>query len=93
MNKTTYNPKVFEQENIENAKKIILTKEDNLETDERWEKETPFLVEEIINKLKEYQGNYVKVTYVERYATFSWLGDTKYFITEVTKEKSPHVRN
>ncbi|WBU89568.1 6-phosphogluconate dehydrogenase [Cellulophaga omnivescoria] len=48
---------------------------------------------DIIEKLKDYQGNYVKVTYVERYATFAWLGDTKYFITEVTKEQSPHVRN
>lgn len=52
MNKTTYNPKIFEQENIENAKKIILTKEDSLDTQERWEKETPFLVEQIIEKLK-----------------------------------------
>lgn len=52
MNKTIYNPKIFEQENIENAKKIILTKEDNLETKERWETETPFLVDEIIKKLQ-----------------------------------------
>ncbi len=47
---------------------------------------------DVINKLKEYQGNYVKVTYVERFATFFWLGDTKYFITEVNKEESPHFR-
>ena len=48
---------------------------------------------EVIDKLQEYQGRYVKLTYVERYATFFWLGDTKYFITKVTKEKSPHVNN
>ncbi|MEO9479709.1 MAG: 6-phosphogluconate dehydrogenase [Maribacter dokdonensis] len=48
---------------------------------------------EVIDKLKEYQGQYVKVSYVERYATFFWLGDTKYFITEVHAEKSPHFRN
>ncbi|MBM1107584.1 6-phosphogluconate dehydrogenase [Aurantibacter crassamenti] len=45
---------------------------------------------EVIQKLKDYQGKYVKVTYVERYATFFWLGDSNYFITEVVEEKSPH---
>jgi len=48
---------------------------------------------EVIEKLQEYQGQYVKVNYVERYSTFFWLGDTKYFITEVHPEKSPHFRN
>ncbi|MEP2060037.1 6-phosphogluconate dehydrogenase [Maribacter litoralis] len=48
---------------------------------------------EVIEKLQEYQGQYVKVNYVERYTTFFWLGDTKYFITEVHPEKSPHFRN
>jgi hypothetical protein len=37
------------------------------------------------------QGQYVKVTYIERYKTFPWWGDTKYFVTEVQKEKSPHL--
>lgn len=45
---------------------------------------------EVIDKLKEYQGRYVKLTYVERYDTFFFWGDTKYFISEVTEEKSPH---
>jgi hypothetical protein len=48
---------------------------------------------DVIEKLKEYQGEYVKVNYIERYATYFWLGDTKYFITEVKVEKSPHFRN
>ncbi|MDO1511336.1 6-phosphogluconate dehydrogenase [Maribacter confluentis] len=48
---------------------------------------------EVIEKLKEYQGQYVKVNYTERYATFFWLGDTKYFITDVEREQSPHFRN
>lgn len=48
---------------------------------------------DIIEKMKEYQGQYIKVTYKERYATFFWLGDTKYFITEVSLEKSPLFRN
>lgn len=46
----------------------------------------------VIEKLKKYQGQYVKVNYTERYATFFWLGDTKYFITEVEPEQSPHFR-
>lgn len=46
--------------------------------------------QQVIERLKEYQGQYVKVTYVERYATFFFWGDTKYFITEVTQEQSPH---
>lgn len=47
---------------------------------------------EVIEKLKEYQGDYVKVTYKERYATFFWLGDTKHFIIAVEREESPHFR-
>ncbi len=49
--------------------------------------------EDVINKMQEYQGQYVKVNYVERYSTFFWLGDTKYFVTKVTPERSPHFRN
>ncbi len=45
---------------------------------------------EVIEKLKELQGKYVKVTYKERYATFFWLGDTKHFIIDVVQEESPH---
>ncbi len=43
----------------------------------------------VISDLKNLQGGYVKVTYVERYKTFPWWGDTKYFITAVEKEDSP----
>ena len=49
--------------------------------------------DEIIKKLEALQGRYVKVGYKERYAKITWLGDTKYFITEVTEEESPHFRN
>ncbi|CAN5279377.1 6-phosphogluconate dehydrogenase [soil metagenome] len=49
--------------------------------------------EEVINKLRENQGNYVKLTYVERYATFLIWGDTKYFIEEVEEARSPHFRD
>jgi len=46
--------------------------------------------ERVIEQLKEYQGKYVKVTYIERFGTFFFWGDTKYFITNVEKEQSPH---
>ena len=46
--------------------------------------------EEVIQKLQEYQGQYVKLSYVERFSTFFFWGDTKYFINGVDKEQSPH---
>ncbi|MGB3343854.1 MAG: 6-phosphogluconate dehydrogenase [Aequorivita sp.] len=45
---------------------------------------------EVIEKLKEYQGSYVKVSYVERYGTFAIWGETKYFVTGVEQDNSPH---
>lgn len=48
---------------------------------------------EVIEKLKDLQGQYVKVNYIERYRTFYWWGDTRYFITNVIPEKSPHFSN
>lgn len=44
----------------------------------------------VIDKLKEYQGQYVKLTYEERFDTFFFWGDTQYFISEVSPESSPH---
>ncbi len=49
--------------------------------------------EEVIENLQKYQGRYIKLSYKERYKTFFWLGDTKYFITKVEEEKSPHLRS
>lgn len=46
--------------------------------------------EEAIEALNKYQGQYVKVDYIERFGTFSFWGDTKYFITNVVPEQSPH---
>lgn len=48
---------------------------------------------DIIEKLKEYQGRYIKMTYMERYATFFWLGDTKHFVTDVQVEEFPLFGN
>ncbi|GHC52796.1 6-phosphogluconate dehydrogenase [Ulvibacter litoralis] len=45
---------------------------------------------EIIEKMNEYQGQYVKLTYVERFSTFFFWGDSKYFVTGIEQENSPH---
>lgn len=38
---------------------------------------------EVLEKLKQFQGKKVKLTYIERFGTFFWLGDTKYYVKEV----------
>lgn len=38
---------------------------------------------EVIDDLKNLQGKQVKLDYKERYATFPWMGDTKYYIVNV----------
>ncbi|MDV7186558.1 6-phosphogluconate dehydrogenase [Lutibacter sp. TH_r2] len=38
---------------------------------------------EVIQQLKDLQGKDVKLTYKERFGTFPWLGDTKYFVIGV----------
>jgi len=48
--------------------------------------------EDVIKKLETFQGRYVKLTYIERFATASWLGDSNYFIIDVKEEESPHFR-
>ncbi len=45
--KVQYNPKIFDVQTVEDAKKIILTPEAGMGTNERWEKETPFLKDDI----------------------------------------------
>ena len=44
---------------------------------------------EVIEKMKVLQGQYVKLTYEEKYKTFFWWGETRYFIKTIQKEKSP----
>lgn len=43
---------------------------------------------EVLDKLKEFQGKRVKLTYIERFGTFFWMGDTKYYVKEVEIVKS-----
>ncbi len=45
---------------------------------------------EVIEQMKQNQGKFVKIEYIERYGTFSWWGETNYYITKVTPEKSPY---
>ena len=49
--------------------------------------------DEVIMQLQKNEGNYVKLTYEERYTTFFFWGDTNYFITEVEEAQSPHFRD
>jgi hypothetical protein len=57
----------------------------------------PFSVEDnqeqVIEDLKKYQGQYVKLEYTERIKTLPWWGDTHYFIINVTPEKSPYLNS
>lgn len=47
---------------------------------------------DVIEALKQAEGQYVKLQYEERYATFPWWGESKYFITSVEVTQSPHVQ-
>ena len=47
--------------------------------------------EKVIEDLKKYQGQYVKLEYKERIKTLPWWGDTQYFIVKVTPENSPYI--
>lgn len=49
--------------------------------------------QDVIQKLRENEGNYVKLIYIERYATFMFWGDTKYFVNAVEEVRSPHFRD
>ena len=39
----------------------------------------------VIQNLQNFQGKDVKLTYKERFGTFPWLGDTKYYVIKVEK--------
>lgn len=54
----TYNPGIFDTQDIEAAKGIILTPELGLTTDERWETETPYLMT-LIERLNLDRGSVV----------------------------------
>jgi uncharacterized protein YxeA len=43
---------------------------------------------DVIQALDDLQGHMVKVTYKERFGTFPWMGDTKYYVLKVEKTKT-----
>ena len=43
--------------------------------------------DDVIDLLKELQGQQVNLTYKERFGTFPWMGDTKYYVIKVEKTK------
>ena len=43
--------------------------------------------DDVIDLLKELQGQQVNLTYKERFGTFPWMGDTKYYVLKVEKTK------
>ena len=51
-----YNAEVFDVRSIDEAKRIILTDEDGA-TEERWQRETPYLVEHIVDFLAPNDGS------------------------------------
>lgn len=48
--------------------------------------------EEVLQKLEDLQGRYVKLQYIERYKAFPWWGDSPYFIIDVEEESSPFLK-
>lgn len=46
----------------------------------------------VIENLLDFQGKRVKLTYKERFGTFPWLGDTKYYVIKVEKDKEQKIR-
>ncbi|MBT3267117.1 class I SAM-dependent methyltransferase [Candidatus Poribacteria bacterium] len=52
MKKPKYTPDVFDIRNLAEAKSVILTPEEKTTTDERWERETPFVVGEIVRLME-----------------------------------------
>jgi ubiquinone/menaquinone biosynthesis C-methylase UbiE len=47
-----FKPEVFEVPSLEQAKSIIVTGERGITTDEHWQKETPFLAGDVVERLK-----------------------------------------
>lgn len=55
----------------------------------------PFSVEgdelEVIEDLKKYQGQYVKLEYKERMKKLPWWGETNFYIIKVIPEQAPNI--
>jgi 2-polyprenyl-3-methyl-5-hydroxy-6-metoxy-1,4-benzoquinol methylase len=55
----TYRPEMFERATLEAVQAIILTPENGRSTAERWESETPYLVDKVLQGLRESQARLV----------------------------------
>lgn len=53
-----YNPSIFDVSSLDEAKKVILTEEDGLTSDDRWRLELPF-VRKLLKQLQLTDGSYV----------------------------------
>ena len=51
-NQPIYSPSIFDQENIEVAKEVVLTSENGVSTQTRWDSETPWLLNVIGKNIK-----------------------------------------
>ena len=57
--KPVYRPDIFDADDLDRARNIILTPEPSSTTEERWERETPFLVRCILERLAPGRGDVV----------------------------------
>lgn len=44
--------------------------------------------QKVIDELKNLEGQNVELNYIERYRTFPWWGESKYFVTGVEKDST-----
>lgn len=91
MNEFVYNPSIFNAGDIRSAKNIILTPEAGSTTDERWEKETPYLIKEI-EKLFKITSSSVILDYGCGIGRLSKALLEKYDCTIFGADISPNMR-
>ncbi|MCT4663620.1 MAG: 6-phosphogluconate dehydrogenase [Flavobacteriales bacterium] len=48
--------------------------------------------EEVIQQLIDLQGKTVRLKYIERYGTFPWMGDSKYYVTKVEARTEDKIK-
>ena len=51
MSEPVYRPEIFNPSSVDDARRIILTPEPELSTDERWDRETPYLADRLVETM------------------------------------------
>jgi SAM-dependent methyltransferase len=51
MSEPVYRPEIFNPSSVDDARRIILTPEPGLSTDERWDRETPYLADRLVETM------------------------------------------